>query len=286
MTTKVALASSFTHLQYLSRLSAFYSIAVMPVTTSRSVEIISRVRSGESVRKVASVLHIPLSTAYYHARDHCKKQSFMETEKLARKEQGYLLGMMVGDGSLIRHEGRGEFLSKIALDELRDQDIFRFVSSMFERTGKRVSVRVERRMFILRIWSKSFYNLVLAHMALEKRPSSRHHAKSLLGFKDWHRDFAVGFIGGLIDSDGHIERGRRGGHYGAIITTGSQPLRDQIVTLCKAHRISASWRVNHRGGHNEKPRYAVRISSKDLNSLCSEILCMKHLRCHGGPGRI
>lgn len=265
---------------------SLYLVVIMLVTASKSAEIIARVRSGESVRRVAGVLHIPLSTAYYYARDHCRKQSFMEMDRLAPKEQGYLVGMMVGDGSLIRHERRGEFLAKIALDKIRDQDVFEFVSSRFERAGKKVSVQVERGMFILRIWSKSFYNFILEYVGLKRGSSSHHHTRLLLHFKDWGRDFAVGFIGGLIDSDGHIERSRRGGHYGAAITTSSPSLRDQVRDLCKAHQINVSLRVNHRGGRREKPRYTVYILSKDLNSLCSEIPCVKHLRHHGGPGRI
>jgi len=266
---------------------------IMLVTASKRAEIVGRVKSGESVRNVASALHIPLSTTYYYARDHCRKQSFMDMERLGLKERGYLVGMMVGDGSLIRHEHRGEFLAKIALDKLRDHDIFQFVSLTFERSGKRVSVRVERGMLILRVWSKSFYNFVLrhagirrSHVGIRRRSSSHHHTKLLLSFRDWDRDFAVGFIGGLIESDGHIERSRCDGHYGAIITTSSTSLRDQTRDLCKAHHINVSWRVNHRGRRNEKTRYAIHIPSKELNGLCSEILCVKDLRYHGGPGRI
>lgn len=260
-------------------------VTIMLATSNRSTEIIARVKRGESVRRVAAALDIPLSTAYYHARDYCGKHSRMDIEKLTLREKGYLVGMMVGDGSLIRHEPRGEFLAKIALDRIRDQDIFQFLSSMFERSGKRASVRVEQRMFILRIWSKSFYNFILKHVRLRKRCSS-HGRTKLLRFEDWDRDFALGFIGGLIDSDGHVERSRRGGHYGATITTSSQSLRDQVQDLCKAHGVNASWRVNHHGCRNERPRYDVHIQSRDFNSLCSEIPCMKHLRYHGGPGRI
>lgn len=263
-----------------------HSIAVVLAKASKKAEIVARVQRGESDRSVARTLGIPLSTAYYHARGCCKRHSRMEMETLRLKEQGYLVGMMVGDVSLIRHKRRGEFLAKIALDRLRDQDVFEFVSLTFGRAGKRVSVRQERGMVILRVWSESFYTFVLKYVRFKKRRSSHHHTKLLVGFKDWNREFAVGFIGGLIDSDGHIERSKRSGHYGATITTGNPCLRDQVRDLCTAHHINTSWRVDHRGNHNEKPRYAVHIPSKDLNSLCSEIPCVKHLRYHGGPGRI
>ena len=258
----------------------------MLVAASKVTEIIARVKRGESVRKVASSLSIPLSTAYYHARDCCEKQSFMDIEKLAPKERGYLVGMIVGDGSLIRHRCRGEFLTKIALDRLRDQDIFQFVSSLFEKCGKKVNVRVERGMVVLRIWSRAFYASVLEHLRVDKESSLHHHTKLLLDIKRWDRDFTIGFIGGLIDSDGHIERGERGGHYGATITTSSPSLRDQVQELCKAHRIGVSWRSDRRGSPRVRPRYIVHICSNDLKSVCSEILCVKHLRYHGGPGRI
>lgn len=258
----------------------------MLAAMSKGADIVARVERGESVRKVASSLGIPLSTAYYHARDHCRKQSRMEIERLALKERGYLLGITVGDGSLIRNTQRGEFLVKIALDGLRDRDISHFLSSLFEKCGKRVSVHAERRMVILRIWSRSFYSYVLEHVRFEKEGSSRHHMRLLLDVNDWDRGFTIGFIGGLIDSDGHIQRGKRNGHYGAMITTSSASLGDQVRDLCKAQHINVLCRLDRRGKPDERPRYIMRIPSGDLNSLCSELLCMKHARYHGGPGRI
>lgn len=210
----------------------------------------------------------------------------MRVERLSARERGYMVGMIVGDGSLIRHKRRGEFLAKIALDRLRDRDIFEFLLSRFEECGKRVCVRIERGMIILRVWSRSFYEFVFQYVRLQRRRPRHHHTKQLLDIEDWDRAFALGFIGGLIDSDGHVERGKRQGHCGAAITTGSASLRDQVMQLCKAQQINVTCRVNHRGGGRERPRYSRHLGSKELDNLCSEILCVKYLRFHGGPGRI
>lgn len=225
-----------------------------------------------------------MSVAYYHARNYCRQQSRMQIEKLGEKERGYLVGMVVGDGCLVRHKARGEYLAQIALDKHRDLDVFQFVRSTFENAGKKVNVRIERGMFILRIWSKPFYDFFLKHVRLERGVSS-HYTKLLLDTERWSRDFTIGFIGGLIDSDGHIEGNRSTGHYGATITTSSLSLIGQFHDLCAAQRIKISRRVSHHAAINERARYVVHIWSKSLNSVCSELLCVKHQRLHGGPGR-
>ncbi len=254
----------------------------MPGASEKRVDILVRVKSGESVRSTASALGLPLSTTYYYAREHCRKQSQMEIAGLNPKERGYLIGMIVGDGSLIRHKGRGEFLAKIALDEKRDADIFVFLRSLFEKTGKMVNVRYERHMRILRIWSKSFYAYVLGFVQLKKEPHLHHNQKILLDIEHWSRELAIGFIGGLIDSDGHIKKNGSGGHYGATIATSQERLMEQVRELCQSHQIRTSCQVDLRA---KRPRYSIHLFSKDLRVLCPEILCVKHERFHGGPGR-
>jgi len=248
-------------------------------------DIIIRVRSGQSIRQVAQYLGIPLSTTYHHGRSFCNHQSRIELNKLGQGQLGYLLGMFVGDGSLIRDKPRGEFLVKIALDRRRDLDIIQFVALMFEKAGKKVNFRTERGMILIRVWSKIFYEIIKDYVQFERNHLSHHHTKILLRTQRWTREFALGFIGGLIDSDGHVVSNRKGGHYGALVTTSSCSLKRQLCSLCNALGINVTSRVQPRDPFQGKPLHSMYIRSPDLHALCWTLLSVKHSRFHGGPGR-
>jgi len=205
---------------------------------------------------------------------------------LRQGQLGYLLGMFVGDGSLIRDKPRGEFLVKIALNRRRDLDIVQFVTLMFEKAGKKVNFLTERGMIIIRVWSKIFYEFIEDYVKLERNHLSHHHTKILLRTQRWTREFALGFIGGLIDSDGHVVSNWKGGHYGAVVTTSSSSLKRQLCSLCDALGINVTSHVQARDPFQGKSLYSVYIRSPDLHALCGTLLSVKHSRFHGGPGRI
>lgn len=228
---------------------------------------------------------MPLSTAYYHARSVCTHQAVLDLKALKEKELGYLLGVYVGDGSLIRHKGRGEYLLKIAFDRFKDRDISEFVVSMFQKAGKQVTRTNWRFVTFLRIWSKSLYDFVRSHVLSRQLATSNRHVKILVHPENWSHEFAIGFLGGLIDSDGHVMRSRSRGHYGACVTTSSASLRDQLQNLCGELGLKTTIRLDKHGAPTFRPRYTIYIASYSLRKICPEILSTKHQRFHGGPGR-
>jgi hypothetical protein len=247
-------------------------------------EVIRRVLDGQSVRQTAKVMGVPLSTVYYHARNHCRKQSLFQLSPLSVKEQGYLVGLFLGDGSLIRHRKRGEYLVKVAFDERRDQDLILFAESLLMNAGKKVTITHERGMSILRVWSKSLFRFAYEYLGINRRLDSHHHEKLLIRPECWKDEFFFGFIGGLIDSDGYIRRNLIG-HGGATVTTASAVLKSQIQWILAAHSISTTCSVTRESNFKFSPRFMITIPAEEMRGLCSEILSVKHMRFHGGPGR-
>jgi len=71
---------------------------------------------------VALKLGLRKSTVYYHARPYCRKQTKLNIKVLSLKEQGYILGMFIGDGNIIMKTSKGQYGLKFALDCNKDQD--------------------------------------------------------------------------------------------------------------------------------------------------------------------
>jgi len=230
------------------------------------------VLSGQSVRSVSAELHIPLSTAYYHARSVCMHHAVLDLQALKEKEQGYLLGIYVGDGSLIRHKVRREYLLKVAFDISNDSDIVECVTSIFHKAGKSVTKTNWRSVTFLRIWSKPLYDFMRDHVLSRSIPTSNRRLKILRHTEKWSHEFAIGFLGGLIDSDGHVARSKSGGHYGASITTSSNSLRDQLQGLCNSLGLTTTIRMDKRGAPKVRPRYSIYITCDSMRKICNEIL--------------
>ena len=140
-------------------------------------------------------------------------------------------------------------------------------------------------MIIIRVWSKVFFNFIRRYVQLNRDHLVHHHTKILLHTERWTREFGLGFIGGLIDSDGHIVGSKRGGHYGAMISTSSSSLKEQLCSLCSSLNVSVSCHVRNREPGFGKPLHTIYIRSADLHALCSELVSVKLMRFHGGPGR-
>lgn len=106
--------------------------------------------------------------------------------------------------------------------------------------------------------------------------------KVLVSMPAWSRDFVVGFVGGLIDADGHVHRNkRRSGHFGADITTVNSALVEQLVDLFNRLGLkpTVSKILPSSISYSNKATYIVRLGKSEFCKVCDELICVKHERC-------
>ncbi|MFB3888848.1 MAG: LAGLIDADG family homing endonuclease [Candidatus Bathyarchaeia archaeon] len=248
---------------------------------ANKAEFVQRlVKNGMSLRKVAKQTGISYTTAHRCASQFSKKQSSIDFDFLSEREIGYIVGFFVGDGSRVCDKRTGHYGAQFGLDARRDSEITSFLRKLFEKSGKRVTLYSEGNWLVMRVYSKKFLTFLERFVSYEDIGGQT--KKVLTRPFDWSCDFSFGFLGGLIDADGHVYRNkRRSGHFGADITTVNTRLVGQLVDLfsrmglkpkvVKAHPSSTSL--------SKKATYYVRLNKSEFSKVCGELICVKHDRC-------
>lgn len=162
---------------------------------------------------------------------------------------------------------------------MTDLDIACFLRYLFEKAGKRVCLYREYSCLTLKVYSKKL--LLVVQSFVQYR---RHHSRTLkvlVNELSWSRNFSLGFIGGLIDADGHVLKDkRRKGHFGAVITTSNPLLMRQLTSLFGQLGLKskvAEVQPNGRSFSNNSTYY-IRLGKEEFSKVCRVLICVKHKR--------
>jgi len=200
------------------------------LSDDRIRKIQNMVKEGFSLRSVARQTNLNYSAVQRIAGCYAKKQMRLDLDALDERERGYVVGFFVGDGSRFSRMKSGHYGVKFAFDAKRDVEIASFLCAIFAKAGKQTRPYQEETWLIMKVYSQkllAFLSRFVDYVEIEGRKR-----KMLVGLNDWSYEFRLGFLSGLIDSDGHVHRNKRGrGHFGADITTMNQALAKQLVGL-------------------------------------------------------
>lgn len=121
----------------------------------------------------------------------------LNLENLSKKEQGYLVGLFLGDGYAYYHKKERHYAVEFFLHSIRDQDIQNRLLLLLKKINLVCTVFKDPRYYVNRIRtsSKLFYkylNLFEQNIFLIKR----------LG-----KEFSLGFLSGIIDAEGSTTHG-------------------------------------------------------------------------------
>lgn len=233
---------------------------------------------GLSLRKISMQLNVPKTTVYYHVKEQCDKMTYMDIGAISEKELGYLVGVFVGDGCFIVNPKHGAYITKFTLDATRDKDISRFLRNILEKAGKRVGWRIERGSIVLRVHSKKLVEFISGHIMYIKQSDSPRNIKVLINSGKWTMPFKLGFIGGLIDSDGHVYYNKkRTRQFGALVKTVNKTLRDDVVRILSSLGIQVTTYVAglYEGSYSRNLRYVMYIPSAELKKTLHKISAVK-----------
>ena len=126
-------------------------------------------------------------------------------------EKGYLIGIFVGDGYLHYDRGR-HYRVNFYFNPKKDKDIIVYIIKLLETVGLTPYTMIHHGCMVIRVNSKRFYEYM-------KRFQYPHQRKN--------KDFMVGFISGLIDSDGYVKKGD------IVISNKNKQLLRIVQLFCK-----------------------------------------------------
>ena len=134
-----------------------------------------------------------------------------------KKELGYLVGLFAGDGYSIHDKNSRHYTVEFFLNSLRDIDIQTFLLKILSSMNLFPNITKDKRFNCnrIRVYSKLFFNLIVKKFV-------------------YSRDFKLGFVSGLIDSDGYYNKKKS---HIEIVNTNKK-------LLLKAKRFLTSLRID------------------------------------------
>jgi len=98
-------------------------------------EMISKLKKGVSINQISKEIGLAKSTIYHHYKKINGKK-FVEPvfESNLSKEEGELLGIIIGDGSLLHYKEYGHYRIIVAFGKVNEK-YARYVKNKFERMG-------------------------------------------------------------------------------------------------------------------------------------------------------
>jgi intein-encoded DNA endonuclease-like protein len=131
-------------------------------------------------------------------------------------EKGYLYGLFIGDGNL-HHDNDRHYRINFYFNPKKDVDIVEYTVFLLKKIGLLPYITLHHGCIIVRINSKSFYIFL---------------KKFRLNLCTKNINFMIGFIAGLIDSDGYVAPGD------IVISNKSKNLLKIAQLFCKKIEIN------------------------------------------------
>lgn len=240
-----------------------------------TINQINRIRdlakAGTSIRKIAEMLNISKSTAYYHAKDYCQKMTRLDLSLLSVWEKGYVIGLFLRDGDINRGRKTPRYIVRFSLDAKRDQDVSARLYQIFQKARKKISIFSRDATLIVKVCSKELVNYIQTCLEY-RRDRNNQIEKKLLISKDWSLGFQYGILAGIIDSDGHVQK-----HLGTEIKTVSPLIFRGILRILANLGIKAKTKIRKATGnsYSKKIRYIIYIPSAQMKAHINRMHSVK-----------
>ncbi|RLE59628.1 MAG: hypothetical protein DRJ35_05335 [Thermoprotei archaeon] len=164
---------------------------------------------------------------------------------LTEREKGYIFGFYVGDGNIFIKQTTGVYRIRFYLGK-NEKEVQEHLKKILLKLFNKLHVYVDRETTIcIEIHSKEFINHITTKVS---KDGIKHLNKS-------SKDFLIGFIEGLIDSDGYVKR-----NY-VEITTVNPKLKQQVMKILQMFKVKVNLRsYKYLTKNGEKIGYRIGFS--------------------------
>lgn len=237
-------------------------------------------RKGHSLNHISREMKLSKSTIYYHAKAFVKKNSKVNLTKLTEWERGYLVGFFVGDGNFDIRKDSYSYRIVFNLNYQSDSKIAKRLLSIIRKSGgKPYTTRYKNLLRVICI-SKKLYEYIKGFVIYRKVRRWKRVISKKMGIKEtkkWSKNFKLGFISGMIDSDGYVGPDRNS--IRVLISTSSKLLARQLHELCKDINLSSTIQKS-----TTKKTLTIRLSTPSFLKFFTSINCVKGRWSNGRTG--
>ncbi len=171
----------------------------------------------------------------------------MEFNNLSEEEKGYLFGMFEGDGYKIHDKKSRHYQIEFYLNSEKDKEIIKFIVEILKKIKLKPNLYQDKRCNCkrIRVYCKELFGF------LEKK----------ISLSDKTKEFNLGFVSGLIDSEGHVDKKKS---YILIINT-NKDILDKCEKFLREIEIGVSISKRKKSAKDKLESYRMYISVKFKN---------------------
>jgi len=220
-------------------------------------QIINKINNNFSINKISKELNLAKSTIYYHY-NKIKGKKFKEIEfNFNQKELGEFLGIFAGDGNFFHTSEEGYRIRFFV--GYYEKDYSKNLKKLFFKIfNKNPWTWNNKSVIILQYKSKTLYNLLKKYLSWNGKKTYSINLTNL----NHSKRFLIGFLKGLLDTDGYYNKNRNTIMFGT--TSKNLNLQTNFI-LGKILNIKFSNYINYQ--KNRKPLYQTLIYGKYTYTL-------------------
>jgi len=252
----------------------------MPRLTPRiKSNMMDLIHEGKSLNSIVKLTGIGKSTIYYHFRK-IKGRTIKQVKFNFNDEHlGEFCGIFAGDGYSFYHKKHGAYNVSFFFNNISENRYASELGELFHHLfGKPPlkMVRYDTNVVVLRYQSKAIYDLLNKYIEWDrthitiypdgKKICRKSHTVNLKQ-DTYSNSFKIGFIRGSIDSDGHINAGRRR----AMFASASRFLATTIRKFLDELNIECYYNTIKSNRPNEVDMHHIEIRPFDFNNFMTLI---------------
>jgi hypothetical protein len=175
----------------------------------------------------------------------------LKFKNLSEKEKGYLFGLFEGDGYKLYNKKSRHYSIEWYLNSVKDKQIINFLKVLLNKLGLTPNLYQDKRFNCkrIRVYSKELFSIISKNINLIKKTN----------------EFNLGFISGLIDSEGYISNKKS---YIVIINTNKNILNQckKILNKMNIYSSTNQRKLSKKDKLNSYRMY-ISVNFKRLNHL-------------------
>jgi len=239
-------------------------------STEQIQKIKSLAKNGESVNTIKEKLEIPKSTVYYHFKKEVGQKQKEKALKIPENPEikGEICGIFAGDGYVyVRGDGHYEITITLNIRDNYWKQLSKFFEDKLQKKAQIVKEEKYGRVR-LRYSSKKLYDLFQENLNWSKEDKT---GTICLNETEHSHEFKIGFIRGLIDTDGSKDKEYRIYRYGSI----SESLVKNFCEILDSLEIENSVHRSKDKRENCRDMFRVKIYSDNADKF-SEVISPRH----------
>lgn len=172
----------------------------------------------------------------------------MDIKNITEKEKGYLFGLFEGDGYKIYDKNSRHYQVEFYLNSLTDTKIIQFLIKLLRKINLKPNIYQDKRYNCkrIRIYSKELFFIIKKDISLTNKT----------------KEFCLGFISGIIDSEGYVNKEK---DYIMIINTNLKMIQE-CQNFLKLIKINSNISKRKPGVKDKKESYRMYISVSFKNT--------------------